>query len=144
MIHLYYCHFSPNSLSFNDPNNLGALQDVTFSLLRVLELQCGEDLNVKHLTNFLEIHGKNLEELYLGFCNNSLYLDVVKFCPNLKSLNIPFNDNEMETLKEIFNSYQQLKRIKVWCGDIYLNGKRHKLRIFQFVVEFLRIYDIEI
>ena len=54
------------NISFDDPNNLGDLQYATFSQLRILE----------HLINFLEINGKNLKELYLGFYNNLFYLDV--------------------------------------------------------------------
>ena len=41
---------------------------------------------------------------------NVLNLAIAEFCPNLKSLFIQFrNNNEMKTLKEIFNGCQQLK-----------------------------------
>jgi len=69
----------------------------------------------------LENNGRNLKQVYLGDGNNSLNLAVAKFCPNLKSLHTIFNSNEMETLKIILTSCQQLESLEVWCGDIYLN-----------------------
>ena len=35
---------------------------------------------------FLEINGKNLEELYIGDPGYGLSLFIVRFCPNLKKL----------------------------------------------------------
>ncbi len=52
---------------------------------------------------------------------NSLNLAVAKFCPNLKSLYTIFKSDEIERLKTILDSCQQLESIKVWCGLDYLN-----------------------
>jgi len=71
----------------------------------------------EYLINFLENNGKNLKEIHTQYSHHS-YLIMAKSCPNLKSLSMIFLDNEViETLKEIFNSCQQLERIKVMCGN---------------------------
>src|SRR6266542_3049813 len=71
--------------------------------------------NFEYLIEFLEINGKNLKEVHLGdYCINSLNLAIAKFCPNLKLLNTGFNEYDVEILKVILNSCQQLESIKVW------------------------------
>ena len=39
--------------------------------------------------------------------------DLIKFCPNSC-----FRDNEVETLKVIFNNCQQLERINILCSNL--------------------------
>ncbi len=76
--------------------------------------------NFEYLIEFLEINGKNLKEVHLGdYCINSLNLAIAKFCPNLKLLNTGFKEYDVEILKVILNSCQQLESIKVWGGDNY-------------------------
>ncbi len=71
----------------------------------------------------MENNGENLKEIHLSyFCNKSLNLAIAKFCPNLKSLSIIIIFDEIETLKLILNSCQQLKSIGVRNANYYLNG----------------------
>ncbi|PKY39881.1 hypothetical protein RhiirA4_415396 [Rhizophagus irregularis] len=72
-------------------------------------------------------NGKNLKEFYLsdikGYSDNSLNLAIAKFCPNLKKLSTELKNDELETLKIIFNNCQYLESIKIWCGSIFLSEK---------------------
>jgi len=54
----------------------------------------------------LENIGRNLETLYIGIIHY-----ITKLCSNLNSLFIIFKYNEVEALKVILNSCQQLKSI---------------------------------
>ena len=65
----------------------------------------------------MEINGKGLMEIYFYYSNDLTKLAIAKYCPNLKSLYTLFEDDELETLKVILNSCQQLERIKVMCGN---------------------------
>src|SRR5438034_6241213 len=72
---------------------------------------------------FLENNGKNLKKFYTHENNNVLSLSIAKFCPNLKSLFVRFNDGEIDALKTIFISCQYLESIKIWCGKRHLAEK---------------------
>jgi len=97
-----------------------ALRYVTFPQLQILKCRY---LCTKHtdLIKFLENNGKNLKEISFGHSVDSLNLAIAKFCPNLKLLYTRFLCDEVETLKGILVSCQQLERIKVDCGDGLLN-----------------------
>jgi len=104
------------------------LQHVTFPQLQILKFYY-ECPNHEYLIKFLEKNGKNLKELYINDIDlNSLNLTIAKCCPNLKSLYITFNDNEMETLKAILNHCQQLESIEIRSGHVldsnHLNGSK--------------------
>ncbi len=63
------------------------------------------------LIKFLENNGKNLKEFYVGeikgYSNNSLnFIFIVKFYPNLRKLSAGFKNNELETLKIVFDNYK--------------------------------------
>jgi len=112
------------------------LHDVIFPQLQILKFKkhCP---NHEYLTKFLENNGKGLKEIYLHNGNNSLNLDIAKFCPNLKTLYTGFKVDEIETLKAILNSCQQLESIETWCGhslfgDDYLNENK----LFEMVVKY--------
>ncbi|RIA79560.1 hypothetical protein C1645_840412 [Glomus cerebriforme] len=99
-------------------------QHAKFPQLQVLKIQkyiYDDDLLIK----FLENNGKNLKELDLkthyDFNYNSLNLAIAKFCPNLRKLFIGIKNNELETLKIVFNSCQYLESIKILCGGKFLN-----------------------
>ncbi|GBC00960.1 hypothetical protein RclHR1_04010007 [Rhizophagus clarus] len=96
------------------------LRFVKFSQLQILKLSFGCP-TVEIMIKFFENNGKNLKEFCTCNYDNTLNLAIAKFCPNLKSLFTLFLDNEIETLKTIFNNCQQLESIKVWCGNGYLN-----------------------
>ena len=66
-----------------------------------------------NLTKFLENNWKNLKELHV---DNFLSLAIAKFCQNLKSLSTAFRNDEIENLKVVLNSCQQLENIRTWCG----------------------------
>ncbi|RIA92237.1 hypothetical protein C1645_846278 [Glomus cerebriforme] len=98
------------------------LQYVTFNHLNNLKFDGGCP-KFEILVKFLENNGKNLKEFYVnGY--GSLNLIIAKFCPNLRSLYTLFPENEMETLKVIFNSCQQLESLKVLCGNRYLKESK--------------------
>ncbi|PKY48343.1 hypothetical protein RhiirA4_463918 [Rhizophagus irregularis] len=96
------------------------LKFVKFSQLQILKLSFGCP-TVDIMIKFFENNGKNLKEFCTCNYDNRLNLAIARFCPNLKSLFTLFLDNEIETLKAIFNNCQQLESIKVWCGNGYLN-----------------------
>ncbi len=83
------------------------LQHITLPQLQILKFKYRCPKN-EYLIKFLEIHGKNLKEIYLHNSNNSTNLALAKFCPNLKSLDTVFKNSEVETLKAILNNCQQL------------------------------------
>ncbi len=130
------CHYTPLSfvtkftnlqelvLSFdvNTFRDFKNFQHVTFSQLQILKFpfKCPTH---EDLTNFLEKNGKNLKNLYHSISNDSLNLAIAKFCPNLKSLFTRFKNDELETLKMIFNGCQQLESIEVYC-DYHLNENK--------------------
>ncbi|PKY12465.1 hypothetical protein RhiirB3_424137 [Rhizophagus irregularis] len=103
-------------------NNFDQLQYVTFPRLKVLKF-LDECPRVEILIKFLEINGKNLEELYVENNDNLLNLNIAKLCINLKSLYTIFKDDEVETLKVILSNCQYLESIGVWCDGEYLNEK---------------------
>ncbi|PKY48777.1 hypothetical protein RhiirA4_404737, partial [Rhizophagus irregularis] len=72
---------------------------------------------------FLENNGKNLKKFYTGENNKDLSLSIAKFCPNLKSLFVIFNNDEIDVLKTILINCQYLESIKIWCGTDYLLEK---------------------
>ncbi|RIA96742.1 hypothetical protein C1645_871843 [Glomus cerebriforme] len=102
------------------------LQYAIFPNLQILKIQaaCPKfDL----LIRFLENNGNNLKECYIGdemgHSDNSLNLAIAKFCPNLKKLSTGFKNNELETMKIVFNSCQYLESINIWCGGKFLSEK---------------------
>ncbi len=97
---------------------LKLLQYVKFPQLQILNfiIVCPYH---EHFIKFLENNGKNLKEIYLPYVDdNSTNLAIAKFCPNLRSL---CTVDEIETLKVILNSCQELESVEVWCGNGYLN-----------------------
>ncbi|CAB4382243.1 unnamed protein product [Rhizophagus irregularis] len=103
------------------------LQYVIFSQLQVLKI-CHTLPSNGLLIKFLENNGKNLKEIYIGEierCNdNLLNLAISKFCPMLRKLSTGIKNNELETLKIIFNSCKYLESIKIWCGGSFLSEKQ--------------------
>ncbi|PKC10845.1 hypothetical protein RhiirA5_498169 [Rhizophagus irregularis] len=98
------------------------IQYITFPHLRILKLVICPEVNM--LIKFLENNGRNLEELYVNRNDNSLHLAITEFCPNLKSLHTIFPRNEIEMLKLIFESCQQLESFLGICGHCFLGGKK--------------------
>ncbi|PKB96656.1 hypothetical protein RhiirA5_506886 [Rhizophagus irregularis] len=102
------------------------LQYVIFSQLQVLKIRNAFPSNGIPI-KFLENNGKNLKEIYIC-CNdksfNLLNLAISKFCPMLRKLSTRIKNNELETLKIIFNSCKYLESIKIWCGGSFLSEKQ--------------------
>ena len=77
-----------------------------FPQLQILKIRYAYP-RVGLLIKFLEINGRNLKELYLGDMvgdsDDSLNLAIAKFCTNLRKLSTGFKNDELETLKMIFN-----------------------------------------
>ncbi|EXX67504.1 uncharacterized protein OCT59_001419 [Rhizophagus irregularis] len=98
------------------------LQYVNFLKLQVLKIpyECPKP---EYVMKFLENNGKNLKKFYTGENNKDLSLSIAKFCPNLKSLFVIFNDDEIDVLKTILINCQYLESIKIWCGTDYLSEK---------------------
>jgi hypothetical protein len=144
--------FEYNDLIINDFNEL---QYINFTKLQILRFDyaCPK---VETLITFLKNNGNNLKELYIYKCNDLLNLTIAKFCPNLKSLFTLFMKNELETLKLILISCQQLESIKIWCGSNYLKENEllefiikyssknfHELRLYNYVKSDLLSKDLE-
>ncbi|RIA86227.1 hypothetical protein C1645_878806 [Glomus cerebriforme] len=102
------------------------LQYAIFPNLQVLKIQraCPRfDL----LIIFLENNGNKLKECYIGdyheYSDNSLNLAIAKFCPNLRKLSVGFKNNELETMRIVFNGCRNLESMKIWCGNDFLSEK---------------------
>ena len=121
--------------SYNYAEFFKNLQHITFSQLQILKFEkCCP--NHEYLTKFLENNGTNLKEL-LGYIeHNSINLAIAKFCPNLKSLSTIFKVDEIETLKMIFNSCQQLESLRVWCGHRGDFKSLHESDLFEVVAKY--------
>ena len=102
------------------------LQYAIFPQLQILKIRYARP-RVGLLIKFLEINGRNLKELYLGDMNDdsddSLNLAIAKFCTNLRKLSTGFKNDELETLKMVFNGCQYLESITIWCGYDYFSEK---------------------
>ena len=97
------------------------LQYTIFPQLQILKFPYSHLFpRYESLIKFLEINGGNLKELYLsdmrGNNDGSLNLAIAKFCTNLRKLSTRFKNDELETLKMIFNGCQYLESIKFRCS----------------------------
>ena len=102
------------SYSENTCNDFKELQYVAFPKLKILEIPefCPDPMYMK---KFLEVNGKNLEEICLRVNNE---LPIAKLCSNLKKLFVIFdNDDEINILRDIFNNCQYLESIKFIVED---------------------------
>ena len=124
-------------LSFNHYRSFDdfeKLQYITFSQLQILEFKSVRPSN-ELLVNFLENNGKTLKVLDVGEGkddDSSLNSAIVKFCPNLRKLSIRVKNDELETLKIVFNTCQYLESIKIWRGGEFLCEKE----AFEIVVKY--------
>src|SRR5256886_15524100 len=59
--------------------------------------------------------------------NDSINLAIAKFCTNLRKLSTGFKNDELETLKMVFNECQHLESIKIWCGGWYFLNEKDAL-----------------
>ncbi len=96
-------------MKYEDHDDFKTLQYAAFPQLQILIFDV-DFLNQEYLNNFLEINGKGLIEIYFYYdSKNLINLAIAKFCPNLKSLYTKFKHDEVETLKVILISCQQLE-----------------------------------
>ncbi|CAI2181684.1 14891_t:CDS:2 [Funneliformis geosporum] len=116
--------------------NFENLQYVTFPQLQILtfEHESPDYKRLIRLINFLKNNGKNLKVLGLGkeiYYGNSFILDIVNFCPNLRSLRITYKD--LYTLKYILIGYEQLESIDILCcNDDYILERE----LLEMIVEY--------
>jgi hypothetical protein len=98
------------------------IQYSNFSKLQTLKIpfRCPK---VEYIIKFLENNGKNLKKLYISRSDKALSLSIANFCPNINSLYVILKNGELDILKTIFISCQNLKCIKILCGKRYLNEK---------------------
>ncbi|CAI2183728.1 14153_t:CDS:2 [Funneliformis geosporum] len=108
------------TLCFNDVDSFEGFETCHFPRLKIFELQKASP-DGERLTEFLEINGNQLEELYLGSSDSLTNLAIFKNCPNLKSLYTPFLNEEDETLKMILLNCQKLEHVRFCCGTDYLS-----------------------
>ncbi|PKC69786.1 hypothetical protein RhiirA1_533171 [Rhizophagus irregularis] len=88
------------------------LQYIEFPQLRILEFNCFSP-KLEMVIKFLEINGKNLTKFNSSYDCKTMNLAIAKFCPNLKSINITYKNDELEALKLILSNCQFLESIKV-------------------------------
>jgi hypothetical protein len=99
------------------------IQNINFQHLKVLKFSYVIP-EVETLVKFLEINGKTLTELcFEEETYDSLNLAIAKYCPNIQSVTTLFRAYELETLKIILNSCQDLKCIRIGCGGDLLEDK---------------------
>ncbi|CAB4429305.1 unnamed protein product [Rhizophagus irregularis] len=110
------------------------LRDVVFPKLQVLKLLF-KGLNYNFITNFLENNGKNLKELMMDECEGkgSLYLVIAEFCKNLRKLSFMPKNDELQTMKIVFDNLQYLESIQFCCGGNYLSDLNEKEALEIFV-----------
>ncbi|GBB85064.1 hypothetical protein RclHR1_11640002 [Rhizophagus clarus] len=125
------------------------LQHVNFLNLQTLKFSyhCPKH---EHLMKFLENNGKNLKLFHMTNSNKALRLSIANLCPNLRSLFIVFNDDELNILKTIFNNCKYLESIKIWCSSTIYDGKNYLVEeeVFETVANYspnnfceLKIYN---
>ncbi len=105
-------------LVISTPHIHNELQHIVLPSLQVFKIPYVLNPNTtKVLMKFLENNGKNLVDLSINhYMDKSLGLSVIQYCPNLKNLVIIIKKNDLDTLKNIFNSCQYLESLKIWCG----------------------------
>jgi hypothetical protein len=111
--------------NYNTMENFKPLQYIIYSQLQILEFKSARP-RCELLINFLENNGNTLKVLDVGEGkddDSSLNSAIVKFCPNLRKLSIRVKNDELETLKIVFNTCQYLESIKIWCGGKFLSEK---------------------
>jgi hypothetical protein len=98
------------------------LQYSNFSNLQTLKIpfHCPKP---EYMIKFLENNGKNLKKLYISRSDKALRLSITNFCPNITSLRVTFENDELNIMRIIFINCQYLESIKIWCGEKYLNEK---------------------
>ena len=105
------------------------LQYVVFPKLKnfkILSMYCPDPM---HIMKFLEVNGKNLEEIYINQNNNALNKSIIKYCPNLKKLYVIFNHDEINILRDILNNCHYLEIIKVYCRDSWCLNENEVLEV---------------
>ncbi|CAB4379998.1 unnamed protein product [Rhizophagus irregularis] len=107
----------------NDYEDFSNLQHANFSKLQILKFPslCP---NPEHVMNFLEHNGQTLKYFYTSESDKALRLSVAKFCPNLRRLFVIFKNDELDVLKTILCSCQNLEGIKIQCGKRFLSQKQ--------------------
>ncbi|CAG8762257.1 12438_t:CDS:2, partial [Funneliformis caledonium] len=107
-------------------DRFNGLKYASFTKLRIFKIP-HEVPKPEMLMKFLENNGMNFEEFSTSviYSDKSLNKSLVRFCPNLKKLSINFGNDELDTLKSIFEHCQGLEGIKIWCQDDHnhLNGR---------------------
>jgi hypothetical protein len=98
------------------------LQYVNYSKLHTLKIpyQCPRP---EYVMKFLENNGKNLKKFHTDENDKALSLSIPNYCPNLKSLFVIINSDELDILKTLFINCQCLESIKIWCGKGFLTEK---------------------
>ncbi|RIA84325.1 hypothetical protein C1645_832438 [Glomus cerebriforme] len=102
--------------------NFEKLQYVTFPKLQILSIY-NDCPKPEYVINFLKNNGKNLQECYFGEDSSVLNSIIAEFCPNLKKVFVIFNDDELNTLRTLFNNCRYLESIKFYCGKSFLSEK---------------------
>jgi hypothetical protein len=124
------------------------LQYVNYSKLHTLKIpyQCPRP---EYVMKFLENNGKNLKKFHTDENDKALSLSIPNYCPNLKSLFVIINSDELDILKTIFINCQYLESIKVWCGKGYFGSYLSEKEIFETVINHsqnnfceLKIYNV--
>jgi hypothetical protein len=102
-----------------DYEDFTKLQYINFPELKILKFPslCPKS---DYVMKFLENNGKTLQYFYISESDNALRLSIAKFCPNLRKLFVIFKNGELDILKIIFNSCQNLESIKIQCGKRFL------------------------
>ncbi len=115
-------HFLPDSPIYKNSfffdfkaEGFKVLQHIKFTQLKILKFK-GKCPKSKDLIEFLEVNGKNLEQLYFDDTkDDDSNLILIKFCPNLKSLRTLFG-GDVGKLMTILNDCQQLESLEI-CKD---------------------------
>jgi hypothetical protein len=78
------------------------------------------------LSKISNVNGKNLTRFDGLYDRKKINPALAKFCPNLKTLSIHFNDNkedELVSLKMVLINYQDLKSIRVQFNYGFITNK---------------------
>ena len=122
-------------------HSLKELQYATFSQLKILRIsfaRCDSGLSTLiRIKNFIQINGIYLRECYVDYSynehnNNPLNKLIATFCPNLRKISVGFKNDELETLKFVFNNCQCLESIRIWCGGVFLSERNALEMVVKF------------
>ncbi len=97
--------------------NYKEFQHIIFLNLQTFQLICNFISDVNPIIIWKTI-GKPLPKVFIDNMSKSINLFVIQSCPNLKMFVVYTEKSEIDLLKRLFDGYQDLERIVIYCNGI--------------------------